>query len=136
LVKELYAGMVAGVQYALDKPDKRISDIKSFPLPEPTYPIEYICSNAVQENLCNIDCTEVDPFPFGLSASETVAVKGTGVNPCGDYVKSFKNGNVQYVSVHPGTLFKDICPDECLPPPTKSPSSKAGKKAKGSKRAV
>jgi hypothetical protein len=99
-LKELYAGMVAAVQYALDKPSKRISDIKSFPLPEPAYPIEYICSNAVKENLCNIDCTEVDLFPFGLSASETSAIKGTGVNPCGDYEKHFKKGKVEYVLVN------------------------------------
>jgi len=130
-VQEVYAGMVAGVQFALDNANERISDIVSFPIPEPGYPLDYICDNVLIEGLCNLDCASIDTFPFDLNPDETPVVEGTGVDPCGAYLQSFENGTATYVSIVPGTSFSDICPDQCplsptpavTPGPTSSPTN-------------
>ena len=112
-VKEMYAGMVAGTQFALDNQEKRISSLSSFPIPQPGYSVQYICDHAIEEGLCNVDCTSIDIFPFGLPREEIPFYEGTGVHPCGAYLQGFNSGKPTYISIEPGTLFTEICPEEC-----------------------
>ena len=160
-ISELYTGMIASVQFALTKAKERISDVNNFPIEQPGYPIEYICDNVGEneKSMCDMDCTDIDVFPFGLSESgrafvlpslltsplssssitttailsncRTVRVEQEreddgkqqqqqqqhislgGVNPCGKYLRSFKNGKPDYISVEKGTIFRQICPKDC-----------------------
>jgi hypothetical protein len=51
-------------------------------------------------------------------------LKGTGVNPCGDYLESVEDDKPIYVSIQPSTLFREICPQQCKDAtPAANPSS-------------
>ena len=143
-VREVYGGMMAGVRFAMDNAQERIPDVESFPLLEPGYPVEYICDHVVEESLCDLDCTNINVFPFDLAFDEqpvqnntgikqflaehyvhnaTVLRGGNGVDPCGHYLQSFGNGRATYLSIQPGTLFREICPDECQDDTSIAPTS-------------
>jgi hypothetical protein len=64
-MQEVYGGMVTEVQFALENPYKRLSDIYSFAVPIPGYPVKCISDSFIPEGLCDKeDCTNIDAFPF------------------------------------------------------------------------
>jgi len=119
-VKEIYAGMIAAVKFALENPpDEVISNKNNFPIPNPGYSVKYLCdsisADAKNENLCEKTCGDVDVFPFELKPDEIPALIGSGIHPCGKYLQSVddKTGVATYITVDRDMTFRLICPDAC-----------------------